>query len=198
MAQKHRQPPGLVLPLFSQNRSRIGEIRWLHRTMQLTGRRTSSQQQQFQAREGCLSTCSLGGLGGLGITSPAEHVAKALSCKQASPKLKVCRHESRVGSRVDIKLAAVRFQTDFGVTKSPNGLRQKLTVKEVGLLMLLQNFCSSSPWYPLVILAPLCLTQEKLGVWQPSWQLGSWSSKMLCHCSELALEATILDMIGSD
>lgn len=115
----------------------------MHCTIQLTGRRTSSQQQQFQAREGCLSTCGLGGLGGLGITSPAEHVAKALSCKQASPKLKVCRHESRVGSRVDIKLAAVRFQTEFGVTKSPNGLRQKLTVKEVGLL---QNFCSSSPW----------------------------------------------------
>ena len=145
------------------------------------------------------------------ITSPAEHVAKALSCKQASPKLKVCRHESRVGSRVDIKLAAVRFQTEFGVTKSPNGLRQKLTVKEVGLL---QNFCSSSLGHfgtivphplksvgycwSLFYSAKLFLFQEKLGVWQLSWQLGSWSSKMLCHCSELALEGTILDVIGSD
>lgn len=180
----------------------------MHCTTQLTGRRTSSQQQQFQAREGCLSTC---GLGGLGITSPAEHVAKALSCKQASPKLKVCRHESRVGSRVDIKLAAVRFQTEFGVTKSPNGLRQKLTVKEVGLL---QNFCSSSPWsfwhhcaspnqerwilLDFFYSAKLFLFQEKLGVWQLSWQLGSWSSKILCHCSELAVEGTILDVIGSD
>jgi hypothetical protein len=108
-------------------------------------------------------------------------------------------------------LAAVRFQTEFGVTKSPNGLRQKLTVKEVGLL---QNFCSSSPWsfwhhcaspnqerwilLDFFYSAKLFLFQEKLGVWQLSWQLGSWSSKILCHCSELAVEGTILDVIGSD
>ena len=88
-----------------------------------------------------LSTC---GLGGLGITSSAEHVAKAFSCKQASPKLKVCRHvPTRVGNGASI----------LGSSSFSNWIRRYKRAQTLWgknwrwrRLVFLQNCRSSSPW----------------------------------------------------